>query len=207
MDFLKTLTGIILILLTVTGLEMAQDQQTLQSTFSASYKAEGEGDYTKAANTLKKVYDKDSYEINLRLGWLSYKAGLFDDSESYYQRAIQIMPYGIEARFGLIYPLASKGKWDLVIQHYQEILKIDPQNSLANFRLGLVHYGRKAYAKAESLFTKVVNLWPFDYDGLHMLAWTMLRLGKTQEAKALFNKALLFRPGDASSLEGLSLIK
>lgn len=191
----------------MTGLEMAQDQQTLQSAFSASYKAEGEGDYTKAANAMKKVFDKDSYEINLRLGWLSYKAGLFDDSESYHLRAIQLLPYGIEARFGLINPLASKGKWDHVIQHYQEILKIDPQNSLANFRLGLVYYGREEYAKAETLFTKVVNLWPFDYDGLHMLAWTMLRLGKAQEAKALFNKALLYRPGDASSQEGLSLIK
>ena len=40
-----------------------------------------------------------------------------------------------------------------------------------------------------------------------MLALTNLKLGKTREAKVLFNKALLYSPGDTSAKEGLSLIK
>jgi hypothetical protein len=40
-----------------------------------------------------------------------------------------------------------------------------------------------------------------------MLAWTFLNLGRTAEAKVLFKKALLNRPGDASATEGLSKIK
>ncbi len=185
----------------------AQNQIKMRDAFKASYQAENAGDYSKAIESLKSVLTKDNYEINLRLGWLNYKAGLFDKSEAYYQKSIQIMPYSIEARFGLIYPLSSLGKWPLVIKTYKAILEIDPHNSLANFRFGLVHYGRSEYVEAEKLFTKVVNLYPFDYDGVHMLAWTKLKLGKTQEAEALFNKALLYSPDDASSLEGLSLIK
>lgn len=198
--------GLLFIVFLVQPLE-AQDQLTLRNAFKASYQAENTGDYTKAIESLKSVFNKDNYELNLRLGWLSYKAGLFNDSEAYYRKAIQIMPYGIEARFGLIYPLSSVGNWSIVIKTYQKILEIDPQNSVAHFRFGLVYYGRSEYQEAEKHFAKVVNLFPFDYDGLHMLAWTNLKLGKTQEAKALFNKALLYSPEDPSSLEGLSLIK
>jgi len=206
MDILKKLTFIVLVLL-IGGNGISQNQSELVSAFAESYKAESDGDYSKATDVLKKVFNKDSYEINLRLGWLSYKAGLLDDAESYYRRASQLMPYSLEARFGLVFPLSSMGQWDQVIQVYEEILEIDPQNSVANYRFGLVYYGREEYSKAEKYFSKVVNLYPFDYDGLHLLAWTKLRLGKTQDAKALYNKALLNRPKDASSLEGLSLIK
>ena len=197
----------IFVALLLTQAGRSQTQEALVSAFSKSYKAENEGDYSKASEVIKRVFNKDSYEINLRLGWLNYKAGVFAEAENYYRRAIQIMPYGIEARFGIIFPLTSMGKLDQAIQMYEEILKIDPQNSVANFRLGLVHYGKGNYIQAEKYFTKVVNLFPFDYDGLHMLAWTKLKNGKTQDAKALFNKTLLYLPGDSSCLEGLSLIK
>jgi tetratricopeptide (TPR) repeat protein len=207
MDFLrKVFVFSFMFLISAVGTH-AQDFTEIQTAFSASYKYEADGDYTKASEAVKKVFQKDSYEINLRLAWLSYKAGLLDESESYYRRSIQLMPYSLEARFGLIYPLSSAGTWDQVIKIYNEILSIDPQNSIANFRLALVYYGREDYVRAEKLFSKVVNLFPFDYDGVHMLAWTKLKNGKSQEAKALFQKALLYKPGDISSLDGLSLIR
>jgi len=53
----------------------------------------------------------------------------------------------------------------------------------------------------------VVNLYPFGYDGLLMFAWTNLKAGKLREAKILFNKVLMYSPGDKSALEGLSYIK
>ena len=51
-----------------------------------------------------------------------------------------------------------------------------------------------------------VNLYPFDYDSVIMLAWTNFQLNKFREAKVLFNKSLLIRPGDESALEGLGLM-
>ena len=56
-------------------------------------------------------------------------------------------------------------------------------------------------------FEKVVNLYPFDYDSIHMLAWTKFKLGQLGEAKQLFAKALRIRPGDESATEGYNLIK
>jgi tetratricopeptide (TPR) repeat protein len=185
----------------------SQDYKALQDAFSSSYSHETAGKYTAAIDALKKYYDESSYEINVRLGWLHYMAGLFTESISYYNKAIVLMPYSVEARLGYTYPAAAQGNWDQVIGKYQEILKIDACNYSANYKLGAIFYTRKDYTSAFKLFEKLVNMYPFDYDALHMLAWTNYRMGKLREAKVLFNKTLLNKPGDASALEGLGLIK
>lgn len=186
---------------------VSQDYKALQDDFSNSYTLEKAGKYTAAIDALKKHYDESSYEINVRLGWLNYMAGLFTESTTYYIRAISLMPYSIEARLGYVYPASAMGNWDLVIGKYLEIQKIDACNYTAGYRLGAIYYSRKEYAMAYKFFEKLVNMYPFDYDALHMYAWTNFQMGKLREAKVLFNKALMNRPGDASCLEGLSLIK
>jgi tetratricopeptide (TPR) repeat protein len=185
----------------------AQNYTLIQDAFSKSQAYESRGNFTDAIAAMKTVYQEDSYEINLRLGWVTYLAGLFTESSAYYQKAIKLKPYSIEAKFGFVYPASALGNWDQVINEYNEILAIDPQNSTANYRMGSIYYGRKDYAKAEKYLEKVVNLYPFDYDSLVLYAWTNLKLGKTREAQVLFNKVLMNRPKDASALEGLGLIK
>lgn len=182
-------------------------QNAVINAFKKSYELEKKGEFKKAAEEMKKVYDAQSYEINLRLGWLDYQAGLFTESASYYKKAVTLMPYSEEAKFGLIYPKSALGKWDEVINLYNKILANNPNNTTANYRLGLIYYGRKDYTKAYKYFNKVVNLYPFGYDGLLMLAWTNFQQGKLREAKVLFYKVLMYSPNDKSALEGLNLIK
>ena len=69
------------------------------------------------------------------------------------------------------------------------------------------YYTIKKYDVAAKYFELVVNMYPFDYDSNHMLAWTYLNLGRTDQAKLLFEKALLSRPGDASATGGLMKCK
>lgn len=187
---------------------MAQvNQEMLESAFSKSYGHEKSGDFTAAMDALKQVFDESSYELNLRLGWLNYNAGLFDESVIFYSNAHKLKPYSEEARFGLILPLSALGKWNDVIDIYNKILEINPNNTVALYRLGLIYYGRKEYSKAQPLFKKVVDLYPFGYDGLLMLGWTSYFLGNNNQAKVLFNKVKLYSPNDASANEGLKLIK
>lgn len=184
----------------------AQDVNKTIDAFQESYIKEAGGNYQEAVSVLKNVYSENSYEINLRLGWLTYLSGLFTESLAYYNRSVALMPYAIEARFGLVYPASSMGNWSYVISQYEKILEICPNNSVAHHRLGLIYYGRGEYEKAEKNFEKVVNLYPFDYDGLIMLGWSKLKLNKLREAKVLFQKALMNTPSGSSALEGLDLI-
>ncbi len=208
MEFLtkKIRLSIVLLLLFFSSASVFA-QTAVINAFKISYALEKKGEFKKAAEEMKKVYDANSYEINLRLGWLDYQAGLFTESATYYKKAVDLMPYSEEAKFGLIYPKSALGKWDEVISLYNKILTNNPNNTTANYRLGLIYYGQKNYTKAYKYFNKVVNLYPFGYDGLLMLAWTNFQQGKLREAKVLFNKVLMYSPNDKSALEGLSLIK
>ena len=184
----------------------AQDDPT-RAAFSSSYAFERKADYADAVAQLKKVYDEKSYEINLRLGWLQYEAGLYTESMSYYEKAIELMPYAIEPRLGFVLPSAATGDLDKATTQYNKILEIDPKNTTANYRLGLIAYGKKDYKAAYNYFELVVNLYPFEYSSLLMLAWTDFQLNDFANAKILFNKVLLYSPTDTSALDGLSKIK
>jgi tetratricopeptide (TPR) repeat protein len=185
----------------------AQDYEKLSKAFEASYAAENKGEYQQAIQALLTVYRADSYELNLRLGWLHYMSGRFTDALPYYQKSIDLMPVAIEAKLGYVLPAAALGNWAQVEKQYHEILKIDPMNTTANYRMGLIHYGRQEYAQALRFFEKVLNLYPFDYDTVIMVAWSHLKSGQMREAKVMFQKALLIRPNDTDALQGLGMIK
>jgi tetratricopeptide (TPR) repeat protein len=198
---------LVIVALCATFMVNGQYNDQVLKAFESSYISEKENDLSKAVSVLRMNYLEDSYEFNLRLGWLSYLLKQFDESNAYYRKALNLLPYSEEAKFGLILPLAAKGEWNEVIKVYNQILENNPGNSVALYRLGLIYYDRKEWPQAFKCFQKVVDLYPFGYDGILMLAWTNLQQGKTREAKILFNKVILWSPGDKSANEGLKLLK
>jgi tetratricopeptide (TPR) repeat protein len=203
----RTSVVILLLILPIIGIKAQNNYKAIQDAFQNSYTHEYKGEYTKAIEVLKAVYDEKSYEINLRLGWVTYLSGLFAESTAYYKKAITLRPFSIEAKLGYVYPASALGNWEQVKAQYIDILKIDTKHYIANYRMGLIYYGKEDYNMAFKHFETVVNLYPFDYDAVIMYAWTNFKLGKLREAKVLFNKALMIRPADASATEGLSYIK
>lgn len=183
----------------------AQTNDEIISAFKKSYSYEKDEEYKNAVNILKNVYSDDSYEINLRLGWLEYNAGNFDESVKYYQKAISLKPYSEEAKLGLIYPKNAQGKFTEIKEICNKILEINPNNTTANYKLGLFYFYKKDYNTALRYFEKVLNLYPFDYNSLLMTAWTKYYLGNKSEAKILFSKVLMNNPDDKSATEGLKL--
>ena len=204
MDTLRKLTIVVLL---ATGFTTTYAQESVIKAFEDSYRLEKEGKYEDALTVVKAVYSEDSYEINLRLGWLAYLSGKFTESIAYYNNAVAKLPLSVEARLGLVLPLSAMGNWNQIINHYNKILEVDPKNTLVNYRLGVIYYERKQYDKSESYLKKVVNLYPFDHDSLLMLAWVKYRQGNFNHARILFNKVLMSNPADTSAKEGLALVK
>jgi len=184
----------------------AQNITALQSAFSKSYIAENQGNYQLAISEMRPIFQKDDYISNIRLGWLNYLAKQYNESISFYQQAIALKPYAIEARLGCVKPLSAIENWEKVKEQYQEILKVDPLNTTANYWLGVIYYNRKDYKSATSLFEKVVNLYPLDYDSVIMLAWAKLYNNSHADARILFLQALIIRPNDSSAQNGLQLV-
>jgi tetratricopeptide (TPR) repeat protein len=185
----------------------AQSDIKIQAAFADSYKSELTGNYTLSVSEVRSVYQADNYSTNARLGWLLFLAKQYTESVGYYDKAIKLKPYAIEARFGLIKALNALESWDKVKEQYEAILKIDAMNTTSLYWLGVLLYNRKEYDNAAKNFEKIVNLYPMDYGSIIMLAWTRLFQGKLADAKVLFNQALILSPNDSSALSGLNQIK
>lgn len=200
----RILTGTILL---IAFSAAAQTTDAIPKAFKASYANEYKANYTGAIADLEKVYKADSYELNLRLGWLHYQARQYAIAMEFYQKAINLRKYSIEARLGYIKPANELKKYDKAYEKYEEILKIDPYNSLANYWVGVSYYLAKKYDVAVKYLELVVNMYPFDYDANHILGWTYLGMGRMEDARIVFTQALYNRPGDASATDGLSKCK
>ncbi|MDP1728029.1 MAG: tetratricopeptide repeat protein [Bacteroidota bacterium] len=168
-------------------------QQNTELAFSKSYSFEYETQYTKAIAVLLDL-NIDTYQINLRLGWLNYLNKDYIKSESYYKKAVAIEPASVEARFGHVLPLSALGNWNSVLNVYLEIIKYDPNNSIANYRIASIYYSRKEYGNASTYVNRVLRLYPFDYDSNLLYGKILLAQGKNMDAKKYLGKALEYNP-------------
>ena len=168
-------------------------QQTTEAAFSKSYSFEYETQYAKAITSLTDLHI-DSYQINLRLGWLYYLSKDYVKSEQFYRKAVASEPSSIEARFGLVLPLSTVGNWNSVLAVYLEVVKLDPNNSTANYRIASIYYARKDYVNAKVYVAKVLKLYPFDYDSNLLSGKILMAQTKNADAKKYFTKALEYNP-------------
>jgi tetratricopeptide (TPR) repeat protein len=187
----------------------AQDQ-AVREAFAVSYKAEASQDYRGAIQALETLGIETVhaiYEVNLRMGWLSYKAGDNDRSALYYMRAMVLAPQATEPLWGILMPYTAKEEWVKAEKIYKDLLKLDPKNGTANYQLGLIYYYRQNYPEALKYLEVSLKMSPFDYYSMLMNGWTRYFMGQKDEAKMLFERVLRHTPQDASALEGLGLIQ
>lgn len=169
------------------------DVQGPEVNFSKSYAFEYDTQYAKAITPMLEITPA-TYEVNLRLGWLYYLSKDYTQSQAYYKKAIAQEPSSVEARFGLVLPQSALGNWNDVLAVYQEILKQDPNNSIANYRTASIYYSRKDYTNATTYITKVIKSYPFDYDSNLLYGKILIAQGKTADAKKYLSKALEYNP-------------
>ena len=198
---------LILAFILISCFAFAQNNESVRSAFVKSYTYEANKQYEKASNELEHVYNANSYELNLRIAWLKYSSGSYNESVSYYQKAIELQSSSIEARLGIVYPLSAQNKWDEVLAQYHSILQIDNKNSLVNYRTALIYYNRKNYTEAKKHLDVVLQLYPFDFDSNVLQGWTQLGLLNKSEAAISFERALLYNPQDTSAMNGLQMSK
>jgi tetratricopeptide (TPR) repeat protein len=188
---------------------MSQDPKSRIDSFNLSINLENEKNYKKSLDVLMSHYNenKKNYLFNLRLGWLNYLNGSYDNSIKYYEIAKSINPTSIEPLFGLTYPLAIKEKWNEVKKLYEAVLLLDQKNYIANLRLGQIYLNGEDYQNAKKYLQKVFDLYPAEYEPNLSLGWTYYYSGNKEKARELFINAQMLNPNDKLAKEGLDLIK
>jgi len=182
-------------------------QTNLINAFAESYELEEAGQFQAAIEAVEVYYASDSYEINLRLGWLHYLRGDYTQSRSYYKRCIFLEPKAIEPMLGVALPAGAMGNWTEVEKTYKSVLKIDPNNTFAHYRLASLYYEWQQYDAAHTHLEKVLTLYPFDYESVVLFAWVNYQIGHRSESRYFFYKALLIEPESEWAAEGMKLVE
>ena len=195
--------SLLITLLFLSLLQFGIAQDNLTEAFRKSYYSETYQNYGEAIESIKSVYQADSYVINLRMGWLHYVNGDHIESKRYYEKAIELESKSIEARLGYAYPLNYLLDIEGLKANYEAILKMDPLHSLANYRLALIYFHQKDFNKAKKYLETTLSLYPFDYDSLVLMAVVNVGLGNIEAAKTNYRLALLYYPEDATIREEL----
>lgn len=130
---MKNLKNVLALFIFLFCMTLQAQNKEIAAAFSSSYESETAKKYETAIAAFNTVYDTNSYEMNLRLGWLYYLAGKTKESISYYQKAAAIMPAATEPKWAIITVYTKLENWTEIEKIYLSILKLDAKNATANY--------------------------------------------------------------------------
>jgi tetratricopeptide (TPR) repeat protein len=119
--------------------------------------------------------------------WTPYKRFPHAQAIQSYLRAIQLNPNFDEAHHQLGFVYLHIGMLDKGQQEIEKALEINPGNTLARYRLGVIDMCRAKYAEAFQIF----NSTPLDQNPELLTFYTsnaLFRLGRNDEASALIDR-------------------
>ena len=203
----SALAAITLLLLAAPALA-AGSADKVAALYQRSYDLEAAAKYSDALQAHVRIpaSEKQTYVYQLRLAWLTYLAGKYDDSVEAYKAAAKAAPKAIEPMIGRTLPEMALRRWRAVIQTTGQVLDRDPGNTLARSRRGLAKYSQGRYKDAAEDYAKVLEAYPSDTDIRTGLGWSLLKMGKTKDAAMHFEAVLRVAPKHASAREGLLLV-
>lgn len=196
--------------LTVLAMELAivtsASGADLPDLYRSSYQAEARGDYSTALGKLREIRSAEgsSYFASLRTGWLAYLAGDLTTAEAQYRDAVAAKPKAIEAKIGLTLVLFVAKKWRPLETACKQVLAENAGHPLVRARLAAARYNLGNYPDAAAGYRKLVEEYPAELDYQTGLGWALLRLGKREEARKVFEFVLSVSPDNPNAKDGVA---
>ncbi len=183
--------------------DCAISAEETQGAYSDSFNYEKSQEYKRAIVALSPIIAEypDAYTPNLRLGWLNYLRGKYDDSEKYYRNAISAAPDSIEAKLGCALPLLAAEKYDEAVDALNDVIKADALNYTANLRFAFALRMLKKHDDAISVSNKFLALYPTDVSFMIELALAYYAGGDTESATSVMWGAFVLSPDNATAKE------
>ena len=176
-----------------------------QAAFQESYDAEAVGKDELALTALDKLPATlaEGYLVRLRRGWLLTKMGKHSESVVEYGKAAALEREAVEPRLGALVPLGVLRRWSDVETVAKEILARDPASYTAQLRLAFALYSLGRFPEAEAAYRKLSALYPGDQEVRGGLGWSLLKMGKGDEAARVFAAIVEVAPKNALAADGV----
>ena len=177
-----------------------------ETAWEASLQAETGGNYVDALKVLADAYKAHpkSYQLNVRMGWLSYASGDQKNAETYYDQAIKISPSAIEAKLGHLSPLLAQKKYAEAEAQAAQIVRADSLNYWGNFWHSYALRWQGKAKNAEPIIDRLAAAYPADATVLLELGLVRaLQPQRKAASRDVFQQVLTLDPGNAVATEQL----
>jgi tetratricopeptide (TPR) repeat protein len=195
-----------LLLALALGAGDARADEPVTDLYRRSYALEGWGDVAGALAAMDQIgkHGASDYMFSLRRGWLAYLGGKHVEAVAEYQKAIALEPRALEPRLGVMLPLMALRRWKEAEKVGAEILAVAPGDFTAQSRLAYIHYTQDRFVEAEAWYRKALAGFPSNVEMRVGLGWSLLKQGRSKEARVEFERVLGVAPDYASAKEGLA---
>jgi tetratricopeptide (TPR) repeat protein len=134
----------------------------IKKIYYKSYNYEKMGDYKDAIKVLIPLYEKypRGYTLNLRLGYLFFLDGKYENAIKHYKKASLIVPSSLEPLLALSRVYLTMKDFDNAIKYGSLIIKKDYYNFYGNYYLAKAFYYKKDYKNALLITNKMLTIYP-----------------------------------------------
>jgi len=161
----------------------------------------GEGRFADAEQMLRRALDIQPVHLKARynLGWVYGQLGKDSLAEQAYSETLQQDPAYPEARINLAILLTKLARYEEALNHLRTAQRYSPEHPVLLFALGDVNMKTQRYDQAVAAF-KQLDARNLYQNVVHTnLGVCYEGLGRKEQAKAEFQKAVTAAPGDPST--------
>jgi len=142
------------------------------------------------------------------LGWkilatVLKQAGRAADALPHMQKAVELSPGDVEARFNLGAIQQELGQLQEAVATYRRTLELQPTLVEAQFNLGFALQGLGQYAEAAACYRQVLKVQPGNADAHCNLGLVLQALGHYDDALTHYRRALKIKPGHVAAHSNL----
>jgi tetratricopeptide (TPR) repeat protein len=179
----------------------AQQQPDIPAAYQRSFEMERAERFQDAIRALAPVYETypNGYTVNLRMGWLFYRNGNYNNAVAHYEVATTAAPAALEPKLGGLLPLLAQARWAEAEALAYQIVSVDHFNYYGNLRLLIALRMQKKLEPAYQIALKMVRAYPTDLYYLVELALVHDARGETAEARRLFGEILILDPANETA--------
>ncbi|HKQ51617.1 MAG TPA: tetratricopeptide repeat protein [Pyrinomonadaceae bacterium] len=148
-------------------------------------------------NQVLKVAPNEAAALNL-MGALRAKQGRLDEAETLFTRAVRSDATLAGAHMNLAHLYLLKGAHEKTAVELREVLRLEPGNAEAGYRLAWLLLAQGRVDECLELFEKLKGSQELSAPLLGVVAGAYLKKGKKTEAVAALQRAVELRPDDAA---------
>jgi tetratricopeptide (TPR) repeat protein len=166
---------------------------------TASYSAESVNNYSLALEKMKALETQDTTDAfyKLRIGWLLYLSGKYNEALSYYQKSDKLNPC-VDAQIGIVNCYLYLGLWNDAIAVSKDILQTYPDYADVLLKAGYAAYMKKEYAQAINYYQKALLVNPYSFEARGYLVPAYYYNGNINEAKKHYQFLKKYYPASLS---------